>query len=168
VAIGFLVEIMKSLVVYYSRTGNTKTVGEAIAKEWGADCEEIIDLKKRTGLRPIRWLIAGKDAWRRKLTKIRTQKKPENYDIIIVGTPIWAGKMTPAVRTYLTTNKLDGKKVGFFCTAARGTEKAFEEMEKLVPRASVVGTLGIRAGEVKSSSYGAKVKSFVESLKLVK
>jgi flavodoxin len=168
VAIGFLEEIMKSLVVHYSRTGRTKTVGEMIARELGADCEEIIDLKKRTGLRPIRWLIAGKDAWRRKLTKIRTQKKPENYDIIIVGTPIWAGKMTPAVRTYLTTNKLDGRKVCFFCTASRDTEKAFEEMKKLVPGASVVGTLGIRAGEVKSGSYKEKIKSFVESLELVK
>lgn len=155
---------MKNLVVYYSRTGRTKTVGEAIAEELGADRDEIIDLKKRTGLRPIRWIIAGKDAWRRNLTDIKTQKKPKSYDMIIVGTPIWGGKMTPAVRTYLMKNNLDGKKVGFFCTAWRDTEKAFDEMKKLVPNSSLVGTLGIRAGEVKSGSYEEKVKSFVESL----
>ncbi len=80
--------MMKSLVVYYSRTGKTKTAGEAIAKELGADREEIIDMKKRTGLKPIRWLIAGMDARRKKLTNIRTQKKPESYDMIIIGTPI--------------------------------------------------------------------------------
>jgi flavodoxin len=156
--------MMRSLVVYYSRTDKTKIAGEAIARELGADCEEIIDLKKRTGLRPIRWLIAGKDAWRRKLTNIGTQKKPEAYDMIIIGTPIWGGKMTPAVRTYLKNYNLDGKKVGFFCTAGRDTEKAFEEMKRLVPNSSVVGALGIRAGEVKSGSYKEKVKSFVGSL----
>jgi len=114
--------MMKSLVVYYSRTGTTRAVGKAIAEELGASCEEIIDLKKRTGLRPIRWLIAGMDAWRKKLTKIKTQKEPERYDMIIIGTPIWEGKMTPAVRTYLTNKNLDGKKEGFFCTAG-GSDK---------------------------------------------
>jgi flavodoxin len=157
--------MMKSLVVYYSRTGNTKTAGEAIAKELGADREEIIDMKKRTGLKPIRWLIAGMDARRRKQTNIRTQKKPEAYDMIIVGTPIWGGKMAPAVRTYLTNNNLGGKKVGFFCTAGgSGTEKAFEEVKKLAPKSSVVGSLGILADEVESGSYKEKVKSFVKSL----
>ena len=154
--------MMRSLVVYYSRTGTTKSVGEAIARELGADCEEIIDLKKRIGLRPIRWIIAGKDAWRRKLTDIKIQKSPDDYDVIIIGTPIWAGRMTPAARTYLESQKLDGKKVGFFCTGSGS--KAFEEMKKLVPKSSVIGSLGIRAREVKFGSYGEKVKSFVESL----
>jgi len=156
---------MKSLVVYYSRTGTTKTAGEAIAKELGADCEEIIDLKKRTGLRPIRWLIAGKDARRRNLTNIRTQKKPENYSMIIIGTPIWGGKMTPAVRTYLTNHNLDGKKVGFFCTAGGSNiGKALEEMKELVHKSVVIGNLSICASEIKSGSYREKVKSFVENL----
>jgi len=156
---------MKSLVVYYSRTGTTKAAGEAIARELGADCEEIIDLKKRTGLRPIRWLIAGMDARRRKLTNIRAQKKPENYDMIIIGTPIWNKKMTPAVRTYLTNKNLDGKKVGFFCTGGGSSmKKALEEMKELVPKSVVTGNLGISAREVKSGSYEEKIKSFVESL----
>ena len=38
---------MNTLVVYYSRTGNTKAIGEAIAEALNADIDEIIDLKKR-------------------------------------------------------------------------------------------------------------------------
>jgi flavodoxin len=41
---------MKSLVVYYSRSGNTRFVAEQISEEIGADIEEIIDIKKRKGL----------------------------------------------------------------------------------------------------------------------
>jgi flavodoxin len=37
---------MKSLVVYYSRTGKTKFVAETIAAELGSEIEEIVDLKK--------------------------------------------------------------------------------------------------------------------------
>ncbi len=155
---------MKSLVVYYSRTGTTKTVGKAIAKELKADSDEIIDLKKRLG--PINWLIAGWDATRRRLTKIKTQKKPESYDMIIIGTPIWGKNMTPAVRTYLTNNDLNRKKVGFFCTSGGdNVEKAFTEMKELAPKSAIVGKRGIRMREVKSDSYEEKVKSFVKSLK---
>jgi flavodoxin len=155
---------MKSLVVYYSRTGTTKTVGKAIAKELKADSDEIIDLKNRLG--PINWFIAGGDAKRRKLTKIRVKKKPESYDMIIIGTPIWAKNMTPAVRTYLTNHKLNGKKVCFFCTSGGDkVQNAFAEMKKLAPKSAMVGKLGIRMQEVKSDSYEEKIKSFVKSLK---
>ena len=155
---------MKSLVVYYSRTGTTKTVGKAIAKELKADSDEIIDLKKRLG--SINYIIAGKDAKKRKLTKIEVKKKPESYDMIIIGTPIWASSMTPAVRTYLTNNNLKGKKIGFFCTCGgQITEEPFEEMKKLAPKSVFVGNLGIRTQEVESGDYEEKVKSFVKSLK---
>ena len=40
---------MKCLVVYYTRTGKTKFVAEAIATQLGADLEEVVDLKKRGG-----------------------------------------------------------------------------------------------------------------------
>jgi len=153
---------VKILVACYSRTGTTKTVGEAIAKELKADSDEIIDLKKRTGLRPVRWLIAGGDAKRGKLTKIRTKKKPESYDTIIVGTPIWGGRMAPAVRTYLTIHDFSGKKVGFFSTAGGNAEKAFVEMKTLVPKSKLVENLGVISQEVESGAYKDKVKPFVK------
>jgi flavodoxin len=157
---------MKILVTYYSRTGTTKAVGEAIAKELGADCEEIVDLKRRTGLRPIRFLIAGYDAFMRRLTDISVKRNPQDYELIIIGTPIWAGKMTPAVRMYLTSQRLDGKKVCFFCTGGGpGVEKTFEEARRLTPDSTVIGNLALTAGEVKSGSFLEKVKTFVEDLK---
>jgi len=155
---------MKILVAYYSRTGTTRTVGEAIAKELDADCDEIVDLKKRAGLRPIRFLIAGRDAMSKKLTSIRFERSADDYDLIVIGTPVWAGKMTPAVRTYLGIQRLDGKRVAFFCTDGGGHKKVFEEMRKLVPNSVFVGALGIPAGKVKSGAYVEKVKQFVDDL----
>jgi flavodoxin len=80
---------LKSLVVYYTRTGNARFVAETIAAEVGADIEEVIDLKKRSGI--LGWLRGGSDARKGKETEItQTQKVPANYDLIVVGTPIWA------------------------------------------------------------------------------
>jgi flavodoxin len=78
---------MKSLVVYYSRTGNAKFVAETAAKELGADLEEIVDLKKRAG--PLGWMSAGRAGQTGKGTEIAAATKvPADYDFIMVGTPI--------------------------------------------------------------------------------
>ncbi len=154
---------MRTLVTWYSRTGTTRAVGQAIARELGADSEEIIDLKKRTGLRPFRFLKAGRDAMTRKLTSIKFERSPGDYDLIVVGTPNWAGNVAPAVRSYLGSQKLDGKKVAFFNTGGQG--KVFAEMAELAPKAEVAGKLSLAPEEVKRDRYLGKVKEFAEGLK---
>lgn len=80
---------MKSLVVYYSRTGKTKFVAETAAAELGSDIEEIVDLKNREG--KLGWMSATQDASRGKETEIApTKKVPNDYDLLIIGTPVWA------------------------------------------------------------------------------
>jgi len=54
---------MRALVVYYSRTGHTKKVGDGIAKELQCDSEELIDTVNRSG--PIGWLNSGRQAMRK-------------------------------------------------------------------------------------------------------
>jgi flavodoxin len=125
---------MKALVVYYSRTGNTKFVAEKIAQGLGADIEEVIDKKNRSG--PIAWLAAGTDAARRSKTEIaETSKNPSEFDLIVVGTPNWVNKPSPAIRTYLSKYDLAGKKVASFCVTDgySGGEKVIEEIRTLIP-----------------------------------
>lgn len=78
---------MKLLVAYYSRNGTTKTVGEALASALGADSDEIVDDKMRLGV--IGYIKAARDARGLKTTDIQFQKNPEDYDIILIGSPIW-------------------------------------------------------------------------------
>ena len=117
----------KTLVAYYSRTGSTKKVALEIAKNLNADTDEIIDLKDRSGIKG--WFVSGFDAFRSQSTEIKTKKDSSEYDLVIIGTPIWAGRETPAVRTYMLKNKF--KKVAFFCTAGNKQSLAFKNMEKL-------------------------------------
>ncbi len=118
---------MKYLVVYFSRTGNNKTIGNAIAKALSADIDEIFDKKKRKGF--INWLRAGRDSIGEKLTEIEFEKDPQDYDAIIIGFPIWAGRIIPPLRTYMNSIDLKGKRVAFFiCSQSEGYKKVFPQL----------------------------------------
>ena len=101
---------MKGLIVFYTRTNRTKKIAELIAKETNFELEEIIDNKKRKGI--IGYLKAGRDAIQENLTTINEiVKNPGAYDLVVIGTPIWGKRMTPAIRTYITQNKNKFKKL---------------------------------------------------------
>ena len=106
---------MKVLVVYYSRTGNTRFVAEAVTQSLEADIEEIKDGKNRMGV--FGFLRCGYEAIFKKLTDIEVSgKNPEEYDLIIVGSPVWAGRLSSPVRTYLHLHGHKFKNVAFFIT----------------------------------------------------
>ena len=115
---------MKTAVVYYSWSGNTRFAAETIAKKAGADlfeikaetpynsdfgkcCDEAKPECYGKTLRPIK-PIEGLD-----LAK---------YDMVFVGSPNWWGTMAPPVRTWVTQSKvaLKGKTVCLFQTHGGG------------------------------------------------
>ena len=73
-------DYMKHLVVYFSRTGNNRTIGYAIAQALNADVDEIIDKKNRKGM--LNWLRAGRDSMGGKLTEVEFEKDPQDYEIV--------------------------------------------------------------------------------------
>ncbi|MGA7076539.1 MAG: flavodoxin domain-containing protein [Halobacteriota archaeon] len=154
---------MKPLVVFYSRTGATKRVGETLAEMLDCDSEELLDTKKRSG--PLGLITTGRDAQAKKLTTLADIKHdPASYDLVILGTPIWGGTLSSAMRTYITTNKSKFKRVAFFCTQG-GTEnpQLFDEMEALCERRPV-NVLALRDKEVKKGAYQDKLRQFADGL----
>lgn len=155
---------MNALVVFYSRTGNTKKVAEGISKILKCDIEEIRDKKDRSGA--IGWLFAGKDATSRETTELgETVKDAAKYDVVIIGTPIWAFTVSPASKTYILQNRGKFKNVAFFCTeGGMGGKNAFAEMEKASGK-KPLATLEIKSPEMKSGAYLEKAEKFCEAVK---
>jgi len=151
---------MKSLVAYYSRTGNTKTLAEAIADTLNADIEPIVSDTTGKGmgrlvLQALFNVQAGID---------QTTKDPSSYDVVIVGTPVWSYTMSTPVRTYLAKNKGKFKSVAFFCTyGGTGGERALKSMESFCGK-TAVGMLDIVEKELRSGEYVEKVKRFATKL----
>ena len=155
---------MKYLIAYYSRTGNNKAIGEAIAHALSADIDEIIDKKNRKG--KLNWIRAGRDSMAEKLTEIEFQKNPQDYDTIIIGAPIWAGKPIPPLRTYLKEVDLKGKRVAFFiCSATESYLEMFPQLKEMTLGSEHIATFGITEKHFKASDYEHELTAFISQLK---
>jgi len=155
---------MKTLIVFYSRSGRTKKVAKSIASQLKCDVEEIFDTKNRKGIPGF--LSAGSDANLKKLTIIKGIKKdPSLYDLVIIGTPVWSSNISAPIRTYIFLYKKELKKAAFFCTRL-GTDaaKIFKDMES-VSQKKPLAVLELTSGEVKRNLYTQKIKGFINKLK---
>ncbi|MBO4708329.1 MAG: NAD(P)H-dependent oxidoreductase [Kiritimatiellae bacterium] len=160
---------MKTAVVYYSWSGNTRFAAETIAKKAGADlfeikaetpynsdfgkcCDEAKPECYGKKLRPIK-PIAGLD-----LSK---------YDMVFVGTPNWWGTMAPPVRTWVTQSKdaLKGKTVCLFQThGGGGMQRVGSEFAEVIGDAAKVLPPKAFSGSSIKSSVAALEAFFTERI----
>ncbi len=115
------------LCVYYSRTGNTRKVMKTIAAALDAELVELSDGVDRKGVRG--WLRSGLDAVKRDCPRthsFETERKLENYRLVIVGTPVWAGRCSSVVRSFLKQRGGELSRVAYVLT--RSSEHRSEEV----------------------------------------
>jgi len=134
--------LTKPLVVYYSRSGNTKLVAEKLANILDADLEEIQEAKDRHGV--FGWLGARWDAMMKRPTELTSQHSTEGRTLMILGMPIWVRNPPPAIRQYISAVGLAGRKTAAFCLhGGVGGEKTLTRLTELLP-AGLIETLEIK------------------------
>ena len=126
------------LCVYYSRTGKTEKLMHEIARELG-ECEvvKLEDGINRSGL--FGWLRSGMDAMARKIpavAKPETKLPLSEYDLVIIGTPVWAGRCSSPVRSFLLQFGEELKEAAYVITRGSDVryEEVFEQMDLYVQR----------------------------------
>lgn len=115
------------LCIYYSRTGRTKQAMEEIGNALGAEVISITDLVERRGW--IGWLRCGLDAVRRDTAPVvhfETKRSLESYRLVIIGTPVWAGRCSAVIRSFLKTYGKRLRRTAYVVT--RGSDGRFEEI----------------------------------------
>lgn len=149
---------MKSLVSYYSRTNITKKLAEDIASKVDADIEQIIPKKDYQG--KIGYARGGKDAIQEKIIGLEALKfDPADYDVVYLGTPVWAGKSSTPLISYIKKNEGKFNSVKFFATAgSRGFESTFEQLEGYCQKP--LKTFEATTKEVKKDLYN--LDSFID------
>ena len=132
---------MKKLVVYYSWTGKTKLVATSISKILNADLGKIEEVKERKGL--FGFIRGGYSAMRGRCSQIKPFKFDlAMYDLIFLGTPVWALRPAPAINAFISRADLTDKKVVLFVTmGGLGGRKVVKIMkEKIEARGGKVVT----------------------------
>lgn len=160
---------LKTIVVYYSLTGNTKFVAEKIAQQLDADLCKVTDKNFKKGR--MLYIKGGAAAMREKLSDITVEKSVDDYDLVVVGSPVWAGKIAPAIRTFLVNNDFSEKQVAFFVTIGGDKpEKTFKNLRKTTELDSAVEGLGVTQplenksdAEVQITEWCTKLKTKIKS-----
>ena len=77
---------------------------------------------------------------------------PEDYDVVYLGTPVWAGKASTPLYSYIKQNADKFKNVKFFVTAGgKGFDSTLEQMERITQKPQ--STLTLTTKEVKKNEY---------------
>lgn len=151
------------LVIYYSRSGTTAELADAIARPLGADVERIQDTQKREGF--LGFLRSLRDTFRRGSSPIRPLSvDPAAYDLVIIGTPDWGQSVAAPMRTFLAAQKGRLRRVAFFLTdGAADHARVFQTMMEL-SGAKPVATLAIPHADVVNDRFQEKVDAFLAEL----
>jgi len=106
---------MKALVVYYSFEGDTKLIGDTIAEELGADILELKLVKEVTSKDYMKYYLGEKQVLMKTTPLLKEYEiNLDNYETIIIGTPIWSGTYAPAIRSFLEQEEIKDKMIGLF------------------------------------------------------
>ena len=122
---------MKALIVYYSMSGNTEYAAGRIADRLGADLLRLEPEKAYpdSGIRKFLW--GGKSAVMAEKPRLKPyQFDADSYDTIIFGFPVWAGNITPPIRTFISENEMRAARyAAFACQGGSGAGKAFGKLQ---------------------------------------
>jgi flavodoxin len=154
----------KTLIVYLSRTNNTKAIAEIIQNHLGgklvalelerpypenyqSTVQQVVKENETGYLPPLK-------------TKIDSI---QNYDVVFVGFPTWGMKLPPPMKTFLRQYDLSGKTIVPFNTNdGYGIGSSFDTVKELCPKSKILDGFSIKGG---TESDGRTRLSKVENVK---
>ncbi|MFA5039118.1 MAG: flavodoxin [Candidatus Omnitrophota bacterium] len=157
---------MRVLVLYYSLDGNTRLMAQTIAKTCGADLQELrTEEEPKKGFAKYFW--GGRQVFMKERPRLLPlEKKAVDYDLLFIGTPVWAFSPVPAVSGFLENAALSGKKIALFCCSGGGMGRTFQKMEALLGGNAIISTMHFveprrseQASVKKAGEWAAKVLS---------
>lgn len=139
----------RSIVVYFSYSGNTKRVAEEIVQETGADLFRIEAEK----VYPSESRACTNEAKKEKSANERPKLKGQmpdlsKYDTVHIGYPCWWGTCPMAVLTFVEQANLEGKTIAPFSTHGGSGMTGIDDLRKAAPKASITEGLAIYDGDL--------------------
>ncbi len=153
----------KTLILYFSATGNTEKIAEYIKKITGGDMIEIIPKEKYTS-DDLNYNSDCRANREQNDSKSRPEIKNEinvaNYDTIYLGYPIWWGTIPKIILTLLDNYDLSGKSVIPFCTSGgSGISQSESDLQNYNAKINWIKGQGFYA-----STKESEVSSWIENL----
>ena len=123
---------MRTAVVFYSLEGNTGYAAAKTAHEIGADCIPLVPVKAYpdTGFR--KFFYGGKSATMKEVPALQPYGfRAEDYELVVLCSPVWAGTFAPPLRTFLRENDLRGRQIAVIaCSSGGNAARCIEGLRK--------------------------------------
>jgi flavodoxin len=160
--------IMKSVIIYYSLTGNTCLVAKMIAERLGSDLIRLKPEKEIPSDKSSKYFLGGKSVLLDEKPKLLNEDiNLEGYDTVIIGTPIWARSFASPVNTFLSDFGIKGKSIYLFSTHGAGTnsDKCFAKMKEKLSRNIIKGTAEFEdVKKMSAKELDDKVRKFCKTI----
>ena len=130
---------MKKIFIYYSLSGNGDLVNDYLTKK-GYESKKI-EVKNKLPKNYFLSIVIGgyKAMVNYKETIINFDIDIDNYDEIVIGSPIWNDRLSSPISTLLNEINLENKKLKFILYSGSGKEKHASEFIKIkYPNAKIV------------------------------
>lgn len=123
----------KTLILYYSFEGSTAKIANYLADHLGFDTARVTPLNELKSKGFSKYLWGGSQV----LMKRKPAIKPiaanlDDYDTIIIGSPIWAGTFAPPIYTMLDDTRLKNKRIAYLYCHEGGAGSAVQKMQTAV------------------------------------
>lgn len=155
----------KILVAYYSETGHTRAAAEGVAAALAADMMEIVaDDFRWPGV--LGFLQRGWRALRHQGAAIRpATRSPIDYDLLIIGSPVWVGHVSPPVRSYMESIRAWKGPIAFFVTFdGQGGRPTLADMAELAGR-QPIARMSVSAKDRHDGDDHEKIANFVATIR---
>ncbi len=156
---------MKSLVAYYSLTGNTKLVAQVITEALNATAVEITETKPRK-IRPLVYLIGGFQAAMNRGSKTNPINVDlKQYERIFIGSPIWNSRPVPAINSFIYQTDFEGRHViPFFTMGGDNADKALANITPKIEKnqGKVIGSFAIKSYKVSHEQIIARAEEAIK------
>ncbi|MHA1679602.1 MAG: flavodoxin family protein [Promethearchaeota archaeon] len=142
----------KILIIYYSLTGNTKFIADSIVEAIPADILALEPMKPLNPKSGMRYAIGGFQAKMGVKPKLRRHDdiNPLDYELLFLGTPVWAWLPAPPFNTFLDRFNLSGKNVALWTVGGGLSPKALERFKSALPEGTkVAGEQRFIEGDIK-------------------
>lgn len=142
-------------------------MAETMARTLSADILELKPLKEINPNGFLKYFWGGRQVVFKEKPKLEIfTKNPLDYDIIIIGTPVWAFTFSPPLRSFFTRVKLRDKKIGLFCCHEGNPGKTLENLAKELAGNAIIGQMNFLNVKNNKEKNGEKAKDWALSLKI--
>lgn len=130
----------KVIVVYYSLEGHCQKIADYMASQFGFDTLALQPKKSLDANSSSKYVLGRLQIlFNQSVALEALPSDMSQYDLIILGTPVWMGTFTPAVQTFIETVNLGNVPLALFTTFEKDAGQVMERLKSKLPQAKIIG-----------------------------